>query len=512
MLERRFPLLISTLVIVLILSPYLFAAQMNNASSVFGGFLINPIDGHSYLAKMQQGMRGEWRFVLPYTAEAGKGAFLFLFYLGLGHLGRILNLPLIILFHSVRIIGAIFLLGVLYFFNKKLFKEKRYQNLSFAICALGSGLGWIVIFAGLFSSDFWVAEAYPFLSMYTNPHFSIGLSLMILVLMPGRKTSAIADLCLGVGLGIIQPFAVVIVLIVKAGQIIVDSFEIKGVSPGFLNSEKLSAALAFAIGGGGILVYQYWSILSDPVLAIWNSQNITESPTITDLIVSLSPTLILAVFGVKKAWQSKEGRSLVIWAAASLILVLIPWNLQRRFLTGIYVPLAGLAVFGLTNLDKTKRLSFRFSATAFLILVIPTNMIVLVSGIQAAVRHDPKIFQEREIYSGLTWINENTPRDALILSDEEIGLLIPSITGRRVFYGHPFETINAEMEKQFLREFISKNQDDLFYDRTISEREVNFLFLFGDVSEPLEGWIISRELDLEYENKRVRIFQVGRND
>ena len=147
MFERRFPLSISILVLILIITPYLFATQMNNADSVFGGFLINPIDGHSYLAKMQQGMQGDWRFVLPYTADAGNGAFLFLFYLCLGHLGRILNLPLMVLFHGVRTMGAILLLGVLYLFNKKLFKEKRYQNLGFAICALGSGLGWIAVLA-----------------------------------------------------------------------------------------------------------------------------------------------------------------------------------------------------------------------------------------------------------------------------------------------------------------------------------------------------------------------------
>lgn len=512
MFERRFPLLITALVIVLIVAPYLFAVQVNNADSVFGGFLINPIDGHSYLAKMQQGMHGEWRFVLPYTAEAGNGAFLFLFYLGLGHLGRILNLPLIVLFHSVRIIGAILLLGVLYLFNKKLFKEQRYQNLGFAICALGSGLGWIAIFAGLFSSDFWVAEAYPFLSMYTNPHFSIGLSLMILALMPDRKPSKIAELCLGIGLGIIQPFAVVIVLIVKAGKIIVDSFEREGGSQRIFKSGDLFPTIAFAFGGGSILVYQYWSILSDPVLALWNSQNITVAPRMADLIISLSPTLVLAGAGVKTAWQKRRGRSLVIWAVVSLVLVLIPWNLQRRFLTGIYVPLVGLAVYGLIDLERTKRLSFRFSAIVILVLVIPTNIIVLVSGIQAVARHDPKIYQDREMYNGLTWINENTSRDVLVLTDEEIGLFIPSITGRRVIYGHPFETINSEMEKQFLRDFIVENQDGLYFERNISERGVDVLFLSGEVSESLERWINTKEMDPDYENGRVRIFQVGRND
>jgi len=512
MFERRFPLLISVLVLVLIITPYLFAGQMNTTDSVFGGFLINPIDGHSYLAKMQQGMRGEWRFVLPFTAEAGNGAFLFLFYLGLGHISRILNLPLIFMFHGVRILGAILLLGVLYLFNKRLFKEQRFQNLGFAISALGSGLGWVAIFAGMFTSDFWVAEAFPFLSMYTNPHFSIGLSLMILVLMPDRKPSVISDLCLGVGLGIIQPFAVVIVLIVKAGVIIIDGFGGEKTAKRILKNGGFFPAVAFAFGGGSILVYQYWSILSDPVLTLWNSQNVTVSPQITDLLISLSPTLVIAGVGVKRAWQKEKGKSLVIWAVVSLVLVLVPWNLQRRFLTGIYVPLVGLAVYGLINLKKAISLSFRTYAIVLLLLVIPTNIIVLVSGIQAAARHDPKIYQDREIYSGLAWINENTYPDVLVLTDNETGLYIPSITGRRVIYGHPFETINAEMEKQFLLDFLGEDHNEMYYERKITERGVEVLLLVGEVSESLERWIIAKELIPEYENSRVRIFQVGWND
>ena len=56
---------------------------------VFGGFLLNPLDGNSYLAKMQQGASGSWRFTLPFTPEPGEGAYLFLFYLALGHLCRL---------------------------------------------------------------------------------------------------------------------------------------------------------------------------------------------------------------------------------------------------------------------------------------------------------------------------------------------------------------------------------------------------------------------------------------
>ena len=177
MLERRFGKILGFFIILLISLPFVYAFQSGNAESIFGGFLINPIDGHSYLAKMQQGFQGEWRFVLPFTAEPGQGAYLFLFYLGLGHIARISNLPLIFVFHGFRIFGSVLLIWSLQKLFKTMFSERNDQNLALLMSVVDSGLGWVAILAGMFTSDFWVAEIYPFLSMYTNPHFALGLAL-----------------------------------------------------------------------------------------------------------------------------------------------------------------------------------------------------------------------------------------------------------------------------------------------------------------------------------------------
>ena len=42
----------------------------------------------------------------------------------------------------------------------------------------------------------------------------------------------------------------------------------------------------------------------------------------------------------------------------------------------------------------------------------------------------------------------------LILSSPEMGLFIPAQTGRRVLYGHPFETVNADAEKDLVLVFL----------------------------------------------------------
>ena len=109
----------------------------------------------------------------------------------------------------------------------------------------------------------------------------------------------------------------------------------------------------------------------------------------------------------------------------------------------------------------------------------------------------------------MDWLNENTDPDVLILADEEVGLLIPSITGRRVLYGHPFETVNAENERKYLREFIVIDQDDRFYEKTITEREIEVIFLTGEISDSLERWLLANKFVADYENDLVRIFLIG---
>ncbi|MCK4961839.1 MAG: hypothetical protein KAS19_05105, partial [Anaerolineales bacterium] len=52
------------------LAPYFLASKLGQPA-IFSGFLINPMDGFSYLAKMRQGAEGSWLLHLPYAPEPG---------------------------------------------------------------------------------------------------------------------------------------------------------------------------------------------------------------------------------------------------------------------------------------------------------------------------------------------------------------------------------------------------------------------------------------------------------
>jgi len=509
MTEKRVFLIVSCLVIILITVPYVYAFQTGSAEFDFGGFLINPTDGHSYLAKMQLGFQGRWKFVLPYTAEPGEGAYLFLLYIGLGHLARITNLSLIVVFHIARVISAIFLLWTLYIGFKRIFNKPKMQTLGFAIAVLGSGVGWMAVVFGKFTSDFWVAEAYPFLSMYTNPHFSLGLGLMILAIIPDIGKQSRGYTVLGIALAVVQPFAVVIVVLALSIQVAIELEKSRGKGPVKIKEPiNIKNLLFFGAGGGFVLLYQYSSILTDPVLSIWNQQNITESPDLLDLVISLSPCLVLAILGVVKGWKNQHGRLIIGWVAVCLILIFIPWNLQRRFLTGIYVPLAGLCIFGIEEIIEKISIKFQTVAIILVCLILPTNIVVILSGIKAASSQDQKIYISSAITEGLDWIKDNSEQDAIVLANGNNGLFIPSMTGRKTVYGHPFETIDAGKEKIFVENFF---QGDLSVEMSQDQmgiKGVDYIFYEVDLTQDLAKRMREMNNPLVFSNGKVEIYTV----
>lgn len=449
---RGFVLVVFFLSLAVIL-PYFVGMMSSNAASVFAGFLINPMDANSYLAKMQQGFHGYWMFQLPYTAEQMKGSPLFLFYLFLGHVSRLFSLPLVFVYHLSRWLTGVFLWFSLWRFFGYFMGKGRLSKQSFLLASVGSGMGWAAFFLNVFTTDFWVAEAYPFLSVYTNPHFPLGLAIILWIfILADEKRSLARELILfGLGtiLSIVQPFGVVIVVVVLVLVEILHSILTKKFS--LLNFPL------FMAGGVAWLGYQYWFIQTDPVLRIWNMQNQTPAPPWWDIVISMSPALLLLP-GSLLLQHHRENRLqrfqllMICWVLTALLLLLAPFNLQRRFLTGLYVPIASLAVMGMDSIQQRIRKKNILWVGLFIASIL-TNLLVILSGFWGIQTRDPLLYIERSDYEMYKWISARTPENALILASPESGLFIPAFTGRRVVYGHPFETVDSEKRKVFVQNY-----------------------------------------------------------
>ena len=487
--------------------PYVIANFFHPEEFVFGGYLQNPLDGNSYLAKMRQGYDGEWLFFLPFTSEKGTATLLFTFYLFLGHVARFLGLSLLVVFHVARIGCSILLFfSIEKFLQLYLPDDENLFNGMFAVCIFGSGLGSIAYIAtGEMTADFWVAEAYPFLSAYSNPHFPLGISLLLFILIrfhEGAKGAGFLWLGIcSVLLAIILPFAFVIgILVIGAKELIgvIHSRNLKSISP----------VLFLYLVGLPILLYQQWMATHDPMLIGWNEQNITASPPLWDILVSLSPIILFSVAGIIYTIKNKgEFEIPIIWVMVSIVFLIFPISLQRRFLLGIFIPLSVLAGRGLFYTIREQRLQ-KLCVTVVFVFSLSTNLVILATGFSAGVLRNPKVFFTSDEQQALNWLNGNASWDDVVLASPELSMFIPGWAGARVVYGHPFETIDAVKKEAMVNDFYKSSKQTLASHAFIQSQQVKFIFngprekaLSGSPSDGFPG------CSKKYSNKTVEIFQ-----
>ena len=499
--------LIGLIFLVFQIIPYLSAWNSISDTHVFGGFLLNPIDGNSYLAKMYQGFSGSWEFVLPYSVDPGKGSFLFIFYLFLGHLARITGISTIICFHLARLISSLILFLTLYKFFLFVFcSEQRKVIRAMLLSSFGSGMGWLISFAGLMTSDFWVAETFPFLSSYVNPHFPLGMAIFLWLLMVSVKAdnnkNVIILLVLSILLSWIMPFGVVLAFAILSGKVLVD----------WMNKQKINwvVPVIILIGGGISIGYQYVITIRDPILSIWNLQNVTTAPPLWDLLISLSPAIMIGFWGIKHLINnhgSPNSKIVLIWLLVGFGLIYFPFNLQRRFMFGIFIPVSILCINGIEVLEnRSDRLRKILWPIVFIVSIL-TNISLLVAGSFAVRSYNPRLVISNGDYIAYQWILESTGETAVILASPETGMFLPAHTGRRVIYGHPFETINAEEEEKMVTRFYEQYLSDTEAIDFVNERKIDYIY-FGQNESALGTPQYLNHFDLIYDHNQVKIYDL----
>lgn len=493
---------------VLIILPYLFAGSRGGEERIFGGFLLNPSDGNTYLAKMYEGWRGEWSFTLPFTAEKGNGAFLFLFYLVLGHLSRVTGLSLILLFHIARVFGAAYLFYCLYDFILWIFVDRpSWVNRILALVLFGSGLGWLLVPFGWVTSDLWVAESFPFLSGFANPHFSLGMALLLRIFLGLAKPGSMkAYFWLGifsVVIAVIMPFGIVIAGCVGGLWLIVEwRFE---------KILRWKHALAAFLPGGMLVAYQYWITVTDLLLSKWNAQNLTPSPPVWDFLAAFSPALVLAAWGtwrlLREHTAGNTQRLLIVWFFTGLVLIYTPLALQRRFMFGYFIPVGVLAFEGLLRLPKLIIKKKNLFSRIFVIFSVVSNAVVILITVFGVLSSSPNYYLSRDEAAAFSYLRNHTPENAIVVCSPEMGIYLPGATGRRVVYGHIFETVDALQNRKAVEEFYSGATSGVSERAFLTQNRAEYIFI-GERERIIGTPAIIADFQPVFQNASVSIYAI----
>jgi len=505
--EWRWALIWTSVVVAVTCLPYLYAWLAAPEGLVFGGLLTNPLDGNSYLAKMRQGFRGEWCFHLPFTPEPHEGAFIFTYYLALGHLARLLGLSLPLVFHLARVVNGFLLLLVAYWFFGRLESDLWTRRMAFLLVALSSGLGWLAALLGLFTSDLWVPEAITFYAILANPHFPLAQALLLalvgLMVQPERWTRLAQIVTAGalLLLAVIQPFAVFGWFIIVGGYLLVQAAHERSI-PWQMVRRMLIGGLAAA----PVVAYDAWVYTANPALAAWSAQNLTLSPPVWDYAMSYGLVLLLALVGLPPAarrWAAGDRLS-VAWIAAIALLLYAPFPLQRRLVMGLHFPLCFLAAQGLRGLASRWPGRQKLLAGTAIGLSTLTNLFLLLGALVALRGGDPRLFLYDDEMPALAWLRDRAPASAVVLAAPQTGLFIPAWAGQRVVYGHPFETIQAEERQSLTRDFFASPERS---EQLLASFDVDYVF-FGPRERALGNWIEGADWPVAYQNTTVTIWAV----
>jgi len=456
---RRVPRLVFALAAalsILTLLPYVYAHLSAPSGQTFMGFFFLGDDANTYLAKMREGWEGGWAWSNRYTTETSPSVYFFLWWIALGQLAALLHLPLLVMFHAVRVVGAFLLLYASWIFIEHFVEGAAARKFAIVFLATGLGLGYILQALGkpvLFGAqtdtlDWRMPELSAFYSILALPHFVWAAALQALGAVLTLRAVARSDVRLGVlgglawlGEATIHPQMPILL----AGAVGVALLVRRPETP----AGWAAALVAFAIPAPYI-AYSYFAFLGNPEVTRWSSQwRNNLPPDAISLAMALLPQLLLAALAVPLLLRrrSREDVFLLAWLVLLAVILWLPnpaGNLRRRFFDGVYLPLVVMAARGLYEVvvprlrGRSRGLvpfayaSFATIASCFLLLGP-----FLVAG-------QPQYLLPTSDYDAIRWLGDRPA--GIVLSSSRLGLYIPAYTPDTVYVGQYSETYNWNLK------------------------------------------------------------------
>ena len=487
----RLPLLTGLALAIVTAVPYVYAYAVQPHGQVFMGFFYLGDDANTYLAKMRQGWEGAWSWQNRYTTEASPSAYLFMFWIVLGHIAAVTSLPLIVVFHLARIAAAFALMAAAWLFICHFIQDRTARRFAFFFCAVGLGMGYVIQALGhpvIFGNqtdtlDWRMPELTAFYSVLALPHFAwsgvfaaLGVALTLKAIDRGSMWLGLLAGLAWLGQASIHPQMPILMAGATGVALLLRPARPRG---------WVAAALAFAIPAPYIL-YSYLAFVGNPEVERWtfHSKNALP-PESFSLFFAIAPQLLLALTGLPGALRrrTREDLFLVAWIVLLAAILYLPnpaGDLRRRFLDALYLPLVVLAARGMYEaiLPRLRSLRARrlipFSYVAF--AAIGSAFLVLAP---LAVAGQPQYSVSTAEYNGLTWLGSQPA--GRVLAMPGVGLYVPAYSPDTVYVGHYDETFDYANKTEVALSLLTGQAD---IEQFIQANDIRYVIWTADLQTP----------------------------
>ena len=473
--EWRFCLYILVALVILTSLTRIYAFTKTPAGYTWTGSLsFCWMDWHVYGTYVEQARAGKFLFADLYTSPAESRPMFNIVWLSIGLFARLTGLSSQAALEITRLLAIPGLLFFLYLLIAHLITDIKQRKIAFVLAVFAGGWGVYLLpaitsflssagTAGYFLPiDFYVPEAFVFLSVFYSVHFIISLTGFIVLLLLALLASQEKKLLYAWPAGLVGS-----VLANFHPHIFVLAVSIIMIYWLYLFFKK-RIEFVYLVKFGSIvfllslpsLVYQY-KMLSTP----WGQTQAWQSNTgiynYSYVLAGFGMILVLAlgsiILSARRKIEIKHYDFLIVWLGVQTILTLIPTSLQRRFLEGLSIGLCILASYSLTRVLSKRWLVIdiaifrRLFYIAIFTVVFGFSFIFFMYFDFMNINYGSYMMYARtDALRAIEILPQYVEADGLILADEVNSVLIPHYSLRPVFAAHPNETIDFRYKKELI--------------------------------------------------------------
>ncbi len=468
-MDRRFFWSLSVAALAASWAPYLFALLIRPPQMVYFWLIYNPDDQNVHLMWSRQAYEGRFFIQDLYTTEPHPGLFFNLFAFFLGLFCRFSGLSLHFSYQLFRTAAAILFLSALRWFASVMPLSQRDRKLFFFFAVFSSGFGWIPLLrdylTGISGSLYFtdvsphlnIPEAFSFPSMTVAPLALLGTTLSLTFIglffsaltTDQRTLPLLASSLSGAALSHLHPYASPPALLCLFLLCLLQTARERRWFDRRWFFLLIASAPALLV-----LLFQSLVFSKDPAF-LQKALTPTLTPPPLILIGSFGTLAVMSLLALPFAPPSLRQRDPVptlalCWLASLLICIHLPVSFQRKMMEGFQVPVALLATFAVSQLERRfPFLQKPFNRPALVALTLPSSVAFLLlngywlisNNLLPERRMMPPYFLHRDQVALLRWL-EKQPDVGAILCNPMIGNYVPVLTGKRVFIGHWAETLN----------------------------------------------------------------------
>jgi len=519
--------------------PYLIAYSAQGDGYRFTGFVFGVEDGNSYIAKMLSGTYGAWLFHSPYSAYPQQGAPIFLLYILLGKLASPPGLhdQLTAIYHLFRFAAGVAAILATYDFLTIFLTSERLRRFGLALAVLGGGLGWILVLIGQdqwlnsLPLEFYSPESFGFLGLFGVPHLAMARALLLWALIEylkwvatngqvqNRARAVLKMSGMWLLAGLMQPLVPILIGVVLAFHLAgMGIWQFVRARKNYSTEWKVWQRLAgmVAVSGaipGIFVLFNAWSLMRDPFLSAWTTQNVIHSP---------HPAHYLLAYGLLAPYAWLGGKRLLVkvpwrgwlpvgWVILLPFLAYAPVDLQRRLPEGIWVSLVVLAMaaFDVQPGELPQpRARQRLAPYIPLLLAFPSTLFLLAGGLIVANHPGPPIFRPSQEVQAFEFLAANAGVDDVIMTSFNTGNALPAWAPLRVLVGHGPESANLDELLLQVDAFYTNGTPDVKRLTLIEQFDIRYVF-WGPEERAIGDWDPSRTAYLAaiYQQGEYEIFQ-----